>query len=179
MLIGPRRAFTPRALSNYRPTTANENKPMALQQQITDDLKSAMKARDRDLMGALRLAIAALKNKAVDEGLGPQGDLDDDTVIRLLQSEVKRRREAAAAFRGGDREESALKEEAEAAVYEAYLPAQLGDDEIAAIVDKVIADTGASGMSEMGGVMKAVMDEVQGLADGGRVSAMVKQRLAG
>lgn len=151
---------------------------MSLQQQITDDLKTAMKARDRDLMGALRLAIAALKNKAIDEGLGPQGELDDEIVIRLLQSEVKRRREAATAFRTGDREESALKEDAEAAVYEAYLPAQLTDDEITAIVDSAIANSGATSMQDMGAVMKAAMAIAEGKADGGRVSAVVKQRLA-
>lgn len=152
---------------------------MSLQSQIADDLKAAMKARDRERMGALRMLIASLKNAAVEEGKGPQGELDDDTVVRLVQTETKRRREAAAAFRDGGREESAAKEEAEAAVYEAYLPAQMGDDEIAAIVDAQIAAVGATGMSEMGVVMKNVMPEVQGRADGNRVSAIVKQRLAG
>lgn len=152
---------------------------MSLQTQIADDLKTAMKARDRERMGALRMAIAALKNKAVDEGLGPQGELDDDTVVRLLQTEVKRRKEAAAAFRDGGREESAAQEEAEAAIYEAYLPAQLSDDEIATHVDAAIAEVGATSMGDMGQVMKAAMAAVAGRADGSRVSAVVKQRLAG
>lgn len=152
---------------------------MSLQQQISDDLKTAMKARDKARTGALRMLLASLKNAAVAEGKGPQGELSDDQVVKLVQSEVKRRREAAAAFREGDRIESAEAEEAEATVYEAYLPAQLSDDELAAIVDATIAEVGASGPSDMGQVMKAAMPKVQGQADGSRVSAMVKQRLTG
>ena len=152
---------------------------MSLQQQISDDLKTAMKARDKARTGALRMLLASLKNAAVAEGKGPQGELSDDQVVKLVQSEVKRRREAAAAFREGDRIESAEAEEAEAAVYEAYLPAQLSDDELAAIVDATIAEVDASGPSDMGQVMKAAMPKVQGQADGSRVSAMVKQRLTG
>ena len=151
---------------------------MSLQQQINDDLKTAMKARDKQRTGALRMLLAALKNAAVEQGRGPQGELSDDEVVRIVQSESKRRREAATAFRDGDRTEQAEAEEAEAAVYEAYLPAQLSDDELAAIVDASIAEVGASGPSDMGQVMKATMPRVQGRADGSRVSAMVKQRLA-
>lgn len=150
---------------------------MSLQQQINDDLRSAMKARDRERTAALRMLLASVKNAAVAEGRGPQGELDDEAIVRLVQSETKRRREAAEAFREGGRDESAAAEEAEAAVYEAYLPAQLSDDELAGIVDQVIADEEASGMSDMGPVMKAVMPQVAGRADGSRVSAMVKDRL--
>lgn len=150
---------------------------MSLQQQINDDLRAAMKARDRERTAALRMLLASVKNAAVAEGRGPQGELDDEAIVRLVQSETKRRREAAEAFREGGREESAAAEEAEAAVYEAYLPAQLSDDELAGIVDQVIADEQASGMSDMGRVMKAVMPQVAGRADGSRVSAMVKDRL--
>lgn len=150
---------------------------MSLQQQISDDLRAAMKARDRERTAALRMLLASVKNAAVAEGRGPQGELDDEAIVRLVQSETKRRREAAEAFREGGREESAASEEAEAAVYEAYLPAQLSDDELAGIVDQVIADEQASGMSDMGRVMKAVMPQVAGRADGSRVSAMVKDRL--
>ena len=152
---------------------------MSLQQQISDDLKASMKARDKARTGALRMLLASLKNAAVAEGKGPQGELDDDAVVRLVQTEVKRRREAAAAFRDGGRDEQAAAEEAEAAVYEAYLPAQLGDDELAAIVDDTIAEVGASGPQDMGQVMKAVMPRVTGQADGSRVSGVVKARLAG
>lgn len=138
-----------------------------------------MKARDKVRTGALRMLLAALKNAAVAEGKGPQGELGDDAVIRLVQTEVKRRREAAAAFRDGGREEQAQAEEAEAAVYEAYLPAQLSDDELGALVDAAIAEVGADGPQAMGQVMKAVMPKVAGQADGTRVSAAVKARLAG
>ncbi|HKJ56471.1 MAG TPA: GatB/YqeY domain-containing protein [Nitriliruptoraceae bacterium] len=150
---------------------------MSLQQQISDDLRSAMKARDRDRMGALRLLIAAIKNAAVDAGLGPQGELSDDAIRRLVASETKRRKEAADAFRSGDREEAAAKEDYEAEVYSAYLPAQLDDDALAAIVDQAIADTGATDRSGMGGVMKQVMAQVGTQADGKRVSSMVGARL--
>lgn len=150
---------------------------MSLQQQINDDLRAAMKARDRERTAALRMLLASVKNAAVAEGRGPQGELDDEVIVRLVQSETKRRREAAEAFREGGRDESAAAEEAEAAVYEAYLPAQLSDEELAGIVDQVIADEEASSMSDMGRVMKAVMPQVAGRADGSRVSAMVKDRL--
>ena len=152
---------------------------MSLQQQISDDLKASMKARDKARTGALRMLLASLKNAAVAEGKGPQGELSDDAVIKLVQTEVKRRREAAAAFRDGGRDEQAAAEEAEAEVYAAYLPAQLGDDELASIVDETIAEVGASGPQDMGQVMKAVMPKVQGRADGSRVSGVVKERLAG
>lgn len=152
---------------------------MSLQQRITEDLTSAMKARDKARTGALRMLVASIKNAAVAEGKGPQGELDDDAIIRLVQTETKRRREAATAFRDGGREDQALAEEAEAAVYEAYLPAQLSDAELAAAVDAAIAEVGADGPQAMGQVMKAVMPKVQGRADGSRVSAIVKQRLQG
>jgi uncharacterized protein len=148
-----------------------------LHDQIEVDLRTSMKARDRERTSALRLVVAALKNAAVAEGLGPQGRLPDETVQKVLATEVKRRREAAAAFADAGREASAASETEEAAIYEAYLPAQLSDEELATIVDRVVADTGADGPRAMGQVMKAVMAEVQGRADGSRVSALVKQRL--
>lgn len=156
----------------------DEGHDVGLQQQISDDLKASMKARDRDRTSALRMLLAALKNTAVDKGRGPQGDLSDDEVVAVVQSETKRRREAAKAFADAGRDESAAKEEAEAEVYAAYLPAQLSDDELATIVDDAIAEVGADGPSAMGQVMKTVMPEVTGRADGSRVSAMVKERLA-
>ena len=151
---------------------------MSLQQQISDDLKASMKARDKARTGALRMLLASLKNAAVAEGKGPQGELSDEAVVALVQTEVKRRREAAAAFRDGGRDESAAAEEAEAEVYAAYLPAQLDDDELARIVDQTVDEVGASGPQDMGPVMKAVMPKVQGRADGSRVSAAVRERLA-
>lgn len=150
---------------------------MSLQQQITDDLKTSMKARDKARTSALRMLLASMKNAAVDAGRGPQGELSDDEVVKLLQTETKRRREAAAAYRDAGRDEQAASEEAEAAVYEAYLPAQLSDDELAGIVDEAVAEVGADNPAQMGQVMKAVMPKVAGRADGSRVSAMVKARL--
>lgn len=151
---------------------------MSLQDTIQADLKDAMKARDRERMSALRMAISALKNAAIAANLGPQGALPDPEAQRVLATEVKRRREAAQAFRDAGREDQAATEEAEIGVYEAYLPAQFGDDEVAALVDQVIAETGASGPSDMGSVMKAAMGKVAGRADGNRISAVVKERLA-
>jgi uncharacterized protein len=150
-----------------------------LHDRIEADLRTSMKARDKARTSALRMAVAALKNTAVAEGLGPQGRLDDATVEKVLTTEVKRRREAASAFAEAGRDEAAASETSEAEVYAAYLPEQLGDDELAAIVDEVIAELGADGPQAMGQVMKATMPRVQGRADGSRVSATVKQRLTG
>jgi uncharacterized protein len=150
-----------------------------LHDRIEADLRTSMKARDKARTSALRMAVAALKNTAVAEGLGPQGRLDDATVEKVLTTEVKRRREAASAFAEAGRDEAAASETSEAEVYAAYLPEQLGDDELAAIVDEVIAELDADGPQAMGQVMKATMPRVQGRADGSRVSATVKQRLTG
>jgi uncharacterized protein len=152
---------------------------MSLHDQIEADLRTAMKARDKAATSALRMVVAALKNRATADGLSPQGRLDDEVVQKVLATEVKRRKEAASAYQDAGREESATSELAEAAIYEAYLPQQLGDDELAAVVDEAIAETGASDQRQMGAVMKAAMARVQGRADGNRVSAVVRQRLSG
>lgn len=150
-----------------------------LHDRVEADLRTAMKARDRARTAALRMAVSALKNQAVADGLGPQGRLGDEAVQRVLAAEVKRRREAAQAFADAGRDEQADAERAEAAVYEAYLPQQLSDQELAALVDQVIAETGAQGPQDMGTVMRAAMAAAQGRADGGRVSAIAKERLTG
>lgn len=150
---------------------------MSLHAQITADLNASMKARDKARTSALRMLVSALKNQAIAEGRGPQGTLEDDEVERILASEVKRRREAAAAYRDAGRTESAESEEAEAAVYEDYLPEQLSDEELAGLVDEAIAEVGAEDVKQMGQVMKTVMPKVQGRADGSRVSGLVKDRL--
>ncbi len=151
---------------------------MSLQQQITDDLKTAMKARDRDRMSTLRMLISSLKNEGVSLGRGPQGELSDEEVQKVLATEKKRRDEAAASYAENGREESAAKEQAESALIATYLPAQLTDDELRAIVDEVIAREGATGMQDMGKVMKASMAEVGNRAEGSRVSPLVKSKLA-
>lgn len=150
---------------------------MSLQERIEADLTAAMKARDRDRTSALRMVLAAMRNEAVAQGGGAQGRLDDETVQRLLRSEVKRRREAAEAFRSAGREEQAASEEAEAELYATYLPAPLSDDELAELVDAAIAEVGADGPGDMGRVMGAVMPRIGAGADGRRVAQMVKARL--
>jgi uncharacterized protein len=152
---------------------------MSLHDRIETDLRTAMKARDKPRTSALRMAIAALKNRATADGLSPQGRLDDEVVQKVLATEVKRRREAAAAYHQAGRAEQAAGEEAEAAVYEAYLPAQLPDADLEGLVDDAIAEVGASGPRDMGQVMKVAMVKVAGRADGSRVSALVKARLTG
>jgi uncharacterized protein len=152
---------------------------MSLHDQIEADLRSSMKARDKARTSALRMLVAALKNRATADGLSPQGRLDDEVVHKVLATEVKRRREAAAAYADAGRDESAASEDAEAEIYEAYLREQLSDEELAAIVDAAIAETGAQSPKEMGQVMKVAMAQVQGRADGSRVSALVKDRLTG
>jgi uncharacterized protein len=152
---------------------------VSLHDRITADLRTAMKARDRARTSALRMAVSALKNQAIAQGDGPQGTVTDAEAEKVLASEVKRRREAAAAYRDAGRREQAEAEEAEAAVYQAYLPEQLSDEELSTLVEAAIAEVGAEGPRDMGQVMKAVMPNVGGRADGSRVSAVVKERLAG
>jgi uncharacterized protein len=152
---------------------------VSLHQQVQRDLTSAMKARDRARTSALRMAVSALKNRAIEQGKGPQGELDDEEVQKIMASEVKRRREAAEAYRDAGRDEQAAAEEAELAVYEAYLPEQLDEAELDALVDEAITEVGAEDVKQMGQVMKVAMGKVAGRAEGARVSAKVKQRLAG
>lgn len=143
---------------------------MSLTERIKQDVASAMKSADRERVGALRLVLSELQKAEKD------GDSDE---LAVLRRERKRRQEAAAAYRDAGREELAAGEEYEAAVIEEYLPAELSDEELAAIVTEAIAETGAEGPADMGQVMKAVMGRVDGRADGGRVSGVVKEALAG
>lgn len=148
---------------------------MALTEQIQADLTTAMKARDKEATAALRGIVAAIRNARVAQG--QTGDLTDEQTVELLGREAKKRTEAAEAFANAGRQEQAEKEQAELAVIRRYLPAQLGDDELRAIVDDAITATGASAPGDMGQVMSAVMPQVKGRADGKRVSALVRDRL--
>lgn len=150
---------------------------MSLQERIQSDLTTAMKERDRARTSALRMIVAEMKNAAVEKGQGPQGDLGDDEVERILQRELKRRREAAGSYREAGRPEQAASEDADAEVYASYLPEPLGDDELIAIIESAIDEVGAEGPQDMGQVMGRVMSEVGSGADGKRVSAAVKSRL--
>jgi uncharacterized protein YqeY len=142
---------------------------MTLKEKLETDLSSAMKARDEVRTRTLRMALTAVKNEEV---AGKQSRrLSDDDVVKVLTREAKKRREAATAFGDAGREEQAQAERDEGAVLEEYLPAQLGDEELTALVADAIAETGASGPRAMGQVMKAVNPKVAGRAEGGRSTA--------
>jgi uncharacterized protein YqeY len=141
---------------------------VAVIDQVRTDMTSAMKAGEKDRVGALRLVLSELQ-KAVKEG--------SDDELAVLRRERKRRLEAAAQFRDGGRPELADQEEAEARLIEAYLPAELGDAELDALVAAAIAETGATGPKDMGQVMKSVMAKAGGRADGKRASARVREAL--
>ena len=147
----------------------------ALKDQLRADLTAAMKARDELRTRTIRMALTAVSTAEVACRTSRQ--LSDDEVITLLTREAKRRREAADAFAAAGRAEQASAERAEGEVLDAYLPAQLGDDEITAIVTAAIEQTGATGMRAMGQVMKAVTPQTAGRADGGRVAAEVRRQL--
>ncbi len=151
---------------------------MSLHERIEDALRTAMKQRDRVALDALRMLKAALTNRAVSDGGTPTTRLDDATVMAVVTTEVKRRREAAKAFRDAGREESADKEDAEAAVYATYLPSQLDDAALRAMVVAVAQRLGASGPRDAGNVIREVLTEAAGGADGGRVATMVREVLS-
>jgi uncharacterized protein YqeY len=142
---------------------------MAIADTVKQDLTAAMKAGEKDRVGALRLVLSELQ-KAAKEG--------SDDELAVLRRERKRRLESARAFRDADRAELAVGEEAEAELIALYLPAELSDDELRAIVTAAVAESGASSPRDMGAVMKAAMPKIAGRADGKRVSALVTEALA-
>jgi uncharacterized protein YqeY len=145
---------------------------MSLLERVQSDITTAMKSGDRARVGALRLVSSELQKAHKDAAAGSEAD-----EVAVLQRERKRRLEAAEAYREAAREDLAEGEESEAVLIEAYLPAQLSDDELHAIVGDVVAETGAASPQEMGRVMSMVMPRIQGRADGKRVSAVVKEKL--
>jgi hypothetical protein len=153
-----------------------------LKARLRADLTTAMKARDDLTKGVLRMALAAVGNEEV---AGKQArELSDDEVLRVLNREVRKRKEAAEAFAGAGRAEQAAGELAEADVLNAYLPEQLDDAELAGIVDRAVASVTeqlgeAPGQRQMGQVMKLVTAEVAGRAEGGKVAALVRSKLQG
>ncbi len=149
----------------------------ALKDRLRGDLTAAMKARDAVRTRTLRMALTSITQEEVAGSSARE--LSDAEVVKVLTREAKRRREAAEAFAAAGRDEQAAAERAEGVVLGAYLPAQLSDDEIAAMVAAVIDETGASGMAAMGQVMKVLTPRVAGRADGARVAAEVRRRLAG
>jgi uncharacterized protein len=150
---------------------------MGLKEQLRSDLTTAMKSRDELRASTLRMALTAI---TTEEVAGKQArQLGEDEVLKVLMREAKKRREAADAFSGAGRQELADRERAEGEVLAAYLPAQLGDDELSALVRAAIEESGASGPQAMGQVMKLLQPKVAGRAEGGRIAADVRRQLGG
>ena len=147
---------------------------MSLVERLEGEVKDAMLARDAPRRDALRLILNSLRGAEKDL----QRPLSDDEELQVLQRERKRRLEAAEAFRGGDREEQAEKEERELAVLQEYMPAPLSEEELEDIIDDVIAEVGATSLRQLGRVMADVMPQVAGRADGSTVSQLVREKLA-
>ena len=146
---------------------------MSLKNQIFEDMKSAMKAGEKDRLKVVRLILAAIKQVEVDT----RTELDDAAVLAVLNKMVKQRRDSVEQFEKGDREDLAAIERAEIEVLQAYLPEQLSAEDLARLVDEVIAATGAESIRDMGKVMGQIKSRAAGRADMGAVSATVKERL--
>jgi uncharacterized protein YqeY len=148
---------------------------MTLKEQITEDMKTAMRAKDSERLGTIRLLLAALKQKEVDERV----ELDDAMVVAIVDKMVKQRKDSIAAFTTGGRADLADKEAAEIKVLEVYLPQRMSAEETTAAVKAIVAELGASGPGDMGKVMGVVKTRLAGKADMGQVSAAVKAALTG
>jgi hypothetical protein len=145
-----------------------------LKAQLTADMKEAMRAKEKDRLGTIRLVQAAIKQREVDERI----ELDDSQVLAVLDKMVKQRRDSITQYRDAGREELAAKEEAELSVIQQYLPAALSEAEIDALIDEAISASGAESMKDMGKVMGQLKPKVQGRADMGELSARIKARLS-
>ncbi len=150
---------------------------MGLRERLDADLKAAMKEKDELKLSVVRMLKSAVRYREVE---GEKAvTLDEAGILQVVATEIKRRRDSVEQYRAGKREDLARKEEAEIAILQGYLPAQLSEAELRAKVDEVVARVGAKGPKDMGAVMKALLPEVQGRAEGKAVSDLVKQRLAG
>ena len=147
---------------------------MSLKNQITEDMKTAMRAKDSVRLGAIRLLLSAIKQREVDERI----ELTDADVIAVIEKMLKQRRDSITAFEGAGRTDLADIEKFEVSVLQTYMPKQLSDDELNQIITQVIADSGASGAKDMGKVVGLVKPLVAGVADMGKVSGLIKSRLA-
>ncbi len=145
-----------------------------LKQALQNALKDAMRAKDRERRNAIRLLQSAIKQIEIDS----QTELDDEGVLEILRREAKKRRETISELEGAGRAQDAANERLELAVTEEFLPRQLSAEELRPIVQQAVSETGASSMKEMGKVMKVVMPQVQGLADGRAVNALVREILS-
>lgn len=150
---------------------------MDFQARIDDDLKSAMKAREAERLGVLRMLKSALKMASIEQG-GAEARLDDTAALAVVRKELKKRQDAIDGFVKGNRPELAAKEKAEAEILQGYLPQALSPDELAALVDACIAEAGATSKAQMGAVMKLANAKAAGRADGKALSAAVSAKLA-
>ena len=146
---------------------------MTLKERITEDMKTAMKARETERLGAIRLLLSAMKQREVDERI----QLSDQDVVAVIEKMLKQRRDSISQFEAGGRTDLADKEKFEVGVLQTYMPQALSEAEVAAIIQAAIAETGASGVKDMGKVMGVVKAKVAGRADMGKVSALIKNKL--
>lgn len=146
---------------------------MSLREQINEDMKSAMKARESDKLAAIRLLQAALKQKEVDERI----TLTDADILSILDKMVKQRKDSIEQYKAGNRPDLVAKEEFELSVLATYMPQPLSEAEINSLIDKIVVETGAAGAKDMGKVMNALRPQVAGRADMGKLSGLVKSRL--
>ncbi|WP_346351522.1 GatB/YqeY domain-containing protein [Oceanimonas sp. AH20CE76] len=147
---------------------------MSLKDQLSEQQKNAMRAKDKARLGTLRMLMAEIKQKEIDS----RETLDDDGIIVVITKMVKQRKDAANQFEQAGRQELADGERQEIAVLQEFLPQPLTEDELDALLTQAIADTGATGMQDMGKVMAVLKPQIQGRADMGRVSATIKAKLA-
>ena len=147
---------------------------MSLKARITEDMKTAMRAKDSARLGAIRLLQAAIKQREVDERI----ELDDTQIIEAIEKMLKQRRDSIAAYESANRNDLADVEKFEVAVLQEYLPVAFTSEELNAILEKVVVDTAASGIKDMGKVMAAIKPLVVGRADMGKISGLIKTRLS-
>jgi len=146
---------------------------MSLKDQITEDMKNAMRAKDTARLGTIRLLLAAMKQKEVDERI----ELDDGAVIAIIEKLIKQRKDSISQFQAAKRDDLVAIENAELIILQAYMPEQMSEAEVAAVVAKAVAEVGATGPQDMGKVMGLVKSQLAGKADMGVVSAQVKAAL--
>jgi uncharacterized protein YqeY len=148
---------------------------MSLKERITDDMKAAMRSGEKERLGVIRMITSAIKQREVDERI----TLDDSQVLSVLEKMIKQRKESLVQFQAGNRQDLADKENAEITLLQTYLPAQLSDAELDALIGEAVAATGAASVKDMGKVMAIIKTKAQGRADMAQVGAKIKARLSG
>ncbi len=152
---------------------------MSLIDQLPEDLKQAMKAKDRVRLRTIRSLRAALKEKEIEERQGGEARLSEEQVLAVVQKQAKQRREAIIQYEQAGRDDLVAKEREELEIIEAYLPKKLGDEEIRRVVQEIVTTTGASSMRDIGKVMGAAMQQLKGRADGRRINEIARELLSG